>query len=698
MAASRRVRAASFPRQIMTPRTMDTLVRRIAIHPDEGVDAFVSREWIVTNGLGGYASGTIAGIPTRRYHGFLVAALPNPLGRVMMLNHLEERITLSDGTSIVFGGVETSGTALRIPGREHLAEFRLEGGLPVWRYAAGGLAIERRIVLPHRQNSCVIRYALVDGDGAATLELRPAVHFRSHDAPVSDALGERYAMQAEDGRYVLRAEDPWPALQLRIEGDDHALALDGRRLDELLYRVEEARGYAFSGALWTPGAFSARLSAGRPVTLVASTEAPEVLEALTSDQAMHFEHERRRRLIAVAAAPARAGVAAELVLAADQFLIEPTGRVAEEVRARAMGDEVRTVIAGYHWFTDWGRDTMISLEGLTLVTGRWLEAGYILHTFARYVRDGLIPNMIPEGRAEGLYHTADATLWFFHAVERYVAVTGDRWTLHLILPTLREIVAHHVRGTHFGIGVDPADGLLVQGAEGYQLTWMDAKCDGWVVTPRRGKAVEINALWYNALMLLARWEREERGDAEARELTERARQARESFNRRFWYDEGGYLYDVVDGPEGEDAKCRPNQLFAISLDHPVLEPSRWPAVLEVVRERLLTPVGLRSLAPGDPEYKATYHGDLRTRDAAYHQGTVWGWLIGPFIDAWLRAHPEDQAGARRFLEGFPERMSEFGVGSIAEIFDAEAPYTARGCIAQAWSIAEVLRCWVKTAE
>ncbi|HEX6058651.1 MAG TPA: amylo-alpha-1,6-glucosidase [Gemmatimonadaceae bacterium] len=681
----------------MTPRTIETLVRRITHRADESEDAFVTREWIVTNGLGGYACGTIAGIPTRRYHGLLAAALPNPLGRTMMLNHLEERLTLADGTSLVFGGVETSGSALRVPGRERLVEFRLEAGLPVWRFDIGGLAIERRIVLPYRQNTSVIRYALVDGDGAATLELRPAVHFRSHDAPVSEPLEERYALEAEDGRYVLRGGDELPPLQLRLEGDEPALALDGRRLDSLLYRVEEARGYAFSGALWSPGAFTARLAAGRPVTLVASTEPTEVLEALTSDDAFRVEHERRRRLLASAAPAAREGIGGELVLAADQFLIEPAGRVAESARARALGDEVRTVIAGYHWFTDWGRDTMISLEGLTLTTGRWLEAGYILRTFAHYVRDGLIPNMIPEGRAEGLYHTADATLWFFHAVERYVETTGDRWTLRLILPTLREIVARHVHGTHFGIRVDPRDGLLVQGEEGYQLTWMDAKCDGWVVTPRRGKAVEINALWYNALMLLERWEREERGAAPASELADRAARARESFNARFWHEDGGHLFDVVDGPLGDDPSCRPNQVFAISLDHPVLDPARWRPVLDVVRARLLTPVGLRSLAPGEPDYKATYHGDLRTRDAAYHQGTVWGWLIGPFVDAWLRAYPDDRAGARRVLEAFPERMSEFGVGSIAEIFDAEPPFTSRGCIAQAWSVAEVLRCWVKTA-
>jgi predicted glycogen debranching enzyme len=341
---------------------------------------------------------------------------------------------------------------------------------------------------------------------------------------------------------------------------------------------------------------------------------------------------------------------------------------------------------------------MIGLEGLTLPTGRAAEAGYILRTFAHYVRDGLIPNMFPDRSTEGLYHTADATLWFFHALDRYLRATGDRATLRLILPTLFDIVEHHQRGTRFGIGVDPADGLLRQGAEGYQLTWMDAKVDDWVVTPRRGKAVEINALWYNALCLLAGWADEEAGDARrAGPLREAAARARTSFNDRFWYPAGNHLYDVIDGEQGNDPSCRPNQLFAISLPHPILDESQWASVLDVCEQRLLTPVGLRSLAPGSPDYKPRYDGDLRARDAAYHQGTVWAWLIGPFVDAWLRVHPDEPAQARRFLDGFARRQGEGCLGSIAEIFDAEPPYTARGCVAQAWSVAEVLRCWMKTA-
>jgi predicted glycogen debranching enzyme len=340
---------------------------------------------------------------------------------------------------------------------------------------------------------------------------------------------------------------------------------------------------------------------------------------------------------------------------------------------------------------------MISLEGLTLTTGRHQEARDILRTFAYYFRDGLIPNLFPEGDKEGLYNTADATMWFFHAVHRYLTATGDWATVQLLIPKLDESVNHHLGGTRFNIGVDAADSLLRQGIENYALTWMDAKCDAWVVTPRRGKPVEINALWYNALRLLADWQERDGRGARADELRGLAERVRESFNRRFWYEQGGHLYDLVDGEHGDDPACRPNQILSFALEYPVLNESRWASVLQVVESRLLTPVGLRSLDPSHPDYKAKYYGDLRSRDAAYHQGTVWAWLIGPFIDAWMRTHPDRPVEARKFLHGFLPHLDEACIGSISEIFDADFPYTPRGCVAQAWSVAEVLRCWVKTA-
>ncbi|MBI2816456.1 MAG: glycogen debranching enzyme family protein [Acidobacteria bacterium] len=652
-------------------------------------------EWLVTNGLGGYASGTVQGAILRRYHGLLVAALPSPLGRTMMLSAVSERLRLPDRTVLFIGPETLAGITPQqlIP----VSSFHLDGGLPVWSFESGEYQIERCLFMPYRQNTVVLTYRMLSGEGTLRLGLRPALHFRPHDAPVSRSTTQKYALTAVEDQFEIACDTPnLPKLRVLTYGPSRAFTVDSRESSGILYHTERDRGYASEGSLYLPGYFRFDLRTGEEASLIASTEEWEVIRALSPADGLQSEMQRRSVLLLSAPPQLQQGPAAELVLAADEFIIKPVGRVEDAVRAQATGDEIRSVIAGYHWFTDWGRDTMISLEGLTLTTGRQIEARWILRTFAHYVRDGIIPNMFPEGQTEGLYHTADATLWFFHALDRYLAKTDDRTTLRLLLPKLVEIFEHHCRGTRFGIGVDPADGLLRQGAEGYQLTWMDAKVGDWVVTPRRGKAVEINALWYNALRVLERWLSEERGEAAAQQVREHAEQTRESFNRRFWYAEGGYLYDVVDGETGDDNACRPNQILTISLPNPVLDESRWRAVVDVVKERLLTPVGLRSLSREHPEYKQKYYGDLRARDAAYHQGTVWGWLIGPFIDAWLKVHPGDNAGAKEFLSGFIPHLDQACIGSISEVFDAEEPYAPRGCVAQAWSVAEVLRCWIKT--
>jgi predicted glycogen debranching enzyme len=676
-------------------------LRRIKWPPADATDveSLVLREWLVTNGLGGYASGTIAGVITRRYHGLLIAALGAPLGRTVMLSHVAEQVRFADGRHIEVGGRERSGDAPDAHGAGHLVEFRLEAGLPVWRYDIDGTILEKRVFLPHMQNTVEIVYELVGGAADVELALRPSVNFRAQEAPVSEPLGWPYEFRAVgDEHQVWLCDSHYPPLRMRLWADDPTFILKGKRIDNVQYPVEESRGYQNRGDLWSPGYFGLRLKRGRRAALVASSESTDTMIVLEPQAAFAAEQRRRERLVAQADPGAREGRAAELVLAADQFIITPAGRVEETARAHAFGDEVRTVIAGYHWFTDWGRDTMISLEGLTLATGRHVEAGYILRTFGHYVRDGLIPNLFPEGKTEGLYHTADATLWFFHATQRYVECSGDRLTLALLYPTFKSIVDWHIRGTRFGIHVDERDGLLAQGAPGYQLTWMDAKVDDWVVTPRRGKAVEINALWYNALRLMERWARDMHDPAEA-DYRARAERARTSFNARFWYSAGGYLFDVVDAEGvGDDPKCRPNQVLAISLEHPILARDRWEPVMRVVRDRLLTPVGLRSLAPGDPDFKARYFGDLRARDAAYHQGTVWAWLVGPFIDAWLKVYPDDLSGAERVLNALLDSLDSMCAGTIAEVFDAEPPFTPRGCVAQAWSVAETLRVLVRLAE
>jgi predicted glycogen debranching enzyme len=675
-------------------------VRRIPWPPTDLGDpeSLVLQEWLVTNGLGGYASGTVAGVITRRYHGLLIAALAAPLGRTVMLSHVAEQLRFRDGRQAEIGGRERSGDSRDAHGVGYLVEFRLEAGLPVWRYDVDGLILEKRVFLPHKQNTVHLVYELVDGADEIELALRPSVNFRRQEAPVSEPLGKPYEFRAcGDVHEVALTGGPFPPLRLKLCAEDETFTTKSRRLDNVLYPVEESRGYQGRGDLWSPGYFTLRLRGGEGAALVVSTESVETMNVLEPRRALEAEQRRRQRLIAQAGDAAREPIASELVLAADQFIITPAGRAEDVARAHAFGDEVRTIVAGYHWFTDWGRDTMIGLEGLTLVTGRHVEAGYILRTFGHYVRDGLIPNMFPEGQTEGLYHTADASLWFFHAVDRYVRWSGDRLTLSLLYPTLKQIVEHHMRGTRFGIHVDDRDGLIAQGAPGYQLTWMDAKVDDWIVTPRRGKAVEINALWYNALRLMEEWSAAE-GDRTEASYRAWADRVRLSFNERFWFAEGGYLFDVVDQEGGgNDAKIRPNQVFAISLPHPVLARERWESVVRLVSDRLLTPLGLRTLTPGDPDYKPKYFGDLRARDAAYHQGTVWAWLIGPFVDAWLKVYPDDLAGAEGIVRRLGASVDSMCIGTIAEIFDAEPPYTPRGCVAQAWSVAEVLRVLVELA-
>ena len=647
-------------------------------------------EWIVTNGLGGYASGPVRGGLTRRFHGLLIASLAAPAGRMLVLPVLRVALVSGDRVRVIDDeDVDNPSTV-----RARLVEFRLELGLPVWIYDVDGVRLTKRVVMPYGQNTTHAMFSIEGGSG--WLRLQPLISVRPHENQVDTIAQAPHRLDAHDGWAELEPAPSHPIVRWKTRGRTICQQFSEARTSAVSYSIEQERGYDHQGELWTPGWIDVEIAPEAEVAFTISTESREAVDAEVPGEALARERARREQLLATAGQPCDP-VIAELTLAADQFVVLPVGRPIEIARARAAGDEPRTVIAGYHWFTDWGRDTMISLEGLTLATGRTTEAGCILRTFGHHVRDGLIPNMFPEGERLGLYHTADATLWFFHAIHRYVERTGDRGTLHGLLPVLIDIIEHHLAGTRFGIGVDAADGLLRQGADGYQLTWMDAKMGDWVVTPRRGKAVEINALWHNALRLMAAWTAEA-GDAErAAQYGAAGDRAQASFNRRFWNPATGHLFDVVDGETGDDPACRPNQVFAISLEHPVLDRERWQPVLDVVVEKLLTPYGLRTLSPDHPDFKATYHGDLRTRDAAYHQGTAWPWLLGSFIDAWLRANPGDRARARQWLAALPEDLRGSGLGTISEIYDALPPQRPAGCISQAWSVAEVLRAWIATS-
>lgn len=651
----------------------------------------MEKEWLVTNGLGGYASNSLACIPTRKYHGFLIAALPH-LGRTLMLPHLLEVVELPDGTEVFLNLTEKPERGFDQVSMAFVEDFYLESGLPVWKFDFNGTKIEKRLVMTYEQNTVHVIYTVLTGE-KINLKLFPFIHFRRSDdpadmhipEPVITVLGDKYEIAVEG----------FPSLKLYATGNDLRFSLSPQRDHNVFLHKEAMRGYPAMANMWRPGYFLFRLEAKQTATFLASTESWQEIMTMNSQEALHAERYRKELLLHRAPDKIKSDLGQQLILAADQFIITPGGRVQDRIRANAVGDEVRTVIAGYHWFGDWGRDTMISLEGLTMCTGRLDESKWILRTFSYYVKNGLIPNLFPEGKEQGLYHTADATLWLFQALNAYIEKTKDFDTLRFIFPKLREIYHAHVKGTLFGIHVDPEDGLLIQGAEGYQLTWMDAKVKDWVVTPRRGKAVEINALWYNALRIFEQWLKIE-DETLSKEVGARADKVYASFNKKFWNPEKKSLYDIVEKETGgPDDAVRPNQLFSISLRYPVLDPVHWKPVFETTKEKLFTSVGLRSLEMGHPDFKEQYHGDLFKRDAAYHQGTVWSWLTGPYIDAWLKIYPDEKEQVMEVLNGYYVHLLEAGIGFISEIFDAKEPHTPRGCIAQAWSIAELLRCLLK---
>lgn len=656
----------------------------IALPARDDALAWRNREWLLTNGLGGYASGTLASVCTRRYHGMFVPNLSQPRGRHVLVSRLDEEMVI-DGQTICLGGSDRPGERFALAACPYLTDFQLDGNTARWVFECDSFTLVRQMVMPHQRNTCYLRYELLRGP-AMQLRLRPFMPFRRQDAPLrrgrygpvdvarTDDGGRRFSLSGTELSFVMNLADGEFVAAPKLEPD------------AWLWR-EDIRGYESLETLVNPGFFECEIAPGMPRLLILTTEDGPP----PRDPDAPFAEEKRR----IAALVSRAGgdadpFVARLAVAADQFLILPENRVEESVEAAQQGHALRTVAAGYHWFLDWGRDTMISLEGLMLSTGRHAEARATLLTFANYVRDGLLPNLFPEGSREGWYHTVDATLWYFHAIHRYVLTTCDRELLDQLLPVLREILRKHLQGTRFHIGVDPEDGLLRASTPEHALTWMDAHMGEWIVTPRRGKPVEIQALWYNALCLMAKWE----GGAEGATYAALSSRVRESFNRKFWNDAERCLFDVVEGEGGNDARLRPNQLFAISLDHPVLDASRWLAVLERVAGELLTPVGLRTLAPSDPDYAANYAGNLQRRDAAYHQGTVWPWLLGAYVDAVLKVNTDPQQ-ARSLLKAFPAHLQVAGVGSISEVFDGKAPHAPHGCIAQAWSVAEVLRSWKK---
>jgi predicted glycogen debranching enzyme len=652
------------------------------------LDAALRREWLVTNGLGGYVSGTLAGINTRRYHGLLVAALEPPVARTVMVSNLIEWIGY-DGKRYPLFTQEYGDGTIDGHGYRHLQSFRLEGSLPVWTYAIADALIERRIWMAYGANTTYISYNVLRATRPLELDLTPLVTYRDFHALGS---GPQPTVDLHENTITIRAGDN--AQPFSLIADKGNFRADGAWWYNFHHREEAARGLDTRSDLYAPGAFTATLDPGESYTLVLTTEENPDLDA---DRALDAERSRQLALLERAAALHKNPSIQQLVLAADQFIVRRTENreqrtEAENPNPKSAIQNPKSVIAGYHWFNDWGRDTMIALPGLALATNRSEDAATILRTFARYVRDGLLPNNFPDsaGVIPG-YNTVDATLWYIHAIRAYHAATGDDALVDDLLLVLRDIIDRHIAGTRYGIGVDPADGLLRAGEAGVQLTWMDAKVGEYVVTPRIGKPVEINALWFNALRTIATF-LAARHDPAAQKYDQLANQVHASFRARFLDPDRGYLADVIDGPDGDDWTFRPNQIFAISLPEPLLDGDEACMVVDAVGRELLTSYGLRSLNRDHPAYRGDYGGDAYRRDTGYHQGPVWTWLIGAFVEAHYRVYG-DRDAAIGFVQPFTDHLRDACLGSISEILEGDPPHTPRGCVAQAWAVAEVLRVW-----
>ncbi|MGF1535008.1 MAG: amylo-alpha-1,6-glucosidase [Elainellaceae cyanobacterium] len=650
-----------------------------------------SREWLVTNGLGSYGAGTVGGTLTRAYHGLLIAALNPPVDRTLLVTKVEETVQC-DGKTVALSSNHWAGGSTSSEGHRQIQAFFLDGAIPTWHFFLGEALLEKRIWMQPGANTTYVAYRLLRGQ-SLQLSLKTLVNYRSHHGGTY-----RHQMRLEpvDGGVCVTAFDGAVPFYLLSDRGSSQITSPENWYANFRLDVEAYRGLNPIDDHLQASTVEVTLTPQAPqFTFVATTEQNPLMvgdQALLQRQAYEQEILNRWRL----AQPSRKVNAPswldQLVLAADQFIVHRPIPTAEGV------EPGKSVIAGYPWFNDWGRDTMISLPGLTLTTGRPEIAAGILKTFAQYLDKGMLPNRFPDGKSalrDGDYNTVDATLWYFEALRQYFQTTQDERLIRALFPKLAEVIHHHRQGTRYGIQLDPSDGLLMAGQEGDQLTWMDAKVDGFVVTPRRGKPVEVNALWYNALRTMARFAAQIGQDFSQYDTLANA--AREGF-QRFWNGEVGYCFDVIDGPEGKnDSSLRPNQLFALSLPEPLLTQEQAEQVLRICGQQLLTPCGIRSLAPSDAQYRGAYGGDRYQRDTAYHQGTAWSWLLGPFTLAHLRTYGNPDR-ALQFLEPVAYHLSTAGLGSISEILDGDAPYVPRGCFAQAWSVAEVLRAWAEITE
>jgi len=625
-------------------------------------------EWQETNGLGGWSSSTLIGCHTRRYHGLLVAATVPPSERMVLVSKLDETIVTATGRFEL--GTNNYDNTIHPQGYQYMIGFS-KTFFPEFFYEAGAVQLKKTICMVQGENTVLVLYKVIKAANPFTMELLPLLAVRDYHSLVhaNDAVNREACFQNDV--FTTKSYPGTPTIYIKIPGARFTAAPNW--FYNFNYSIEQYRGLSFAEDLFSHGMFSVQLKEGDTLGIIVSTEDPAGKDA---HALLRSEEKRKNELLNRSD---KDETVQQLVLAADQFIVN-------------RGEGLKTVIAGYHWFTDWGRDTMISLPGLSLSTGRYEDARKIISAFAGSVSQGMLPNRFTDYGGAPEYNNVDGTLWYFIAVYKYLLAANDTaFVLQEILPVLKDIIDWHYKGTRFHIRVTD-DGLLYAGEEGQQLTWMDAKVDDWVVTPRRGKPVEIQALWYNALRIFAELLQLNNQYDEAANILHDAAKAKQSFTDLFWYAGGNHLFDNIDEHGNFDSSLRPNQLFAISLPFSLIEGEQAQAVLQIVKEQLYTPVGLKTLPAGDSNYIPVYGGDQWHRDAAYHQGTVWSWLLGPYVDAIIKLEAESgKAMARVVIENFKYHLNEACIGSVSEIFDADPPHRPRGCIAQAWSVAEVLR-------
>jgi predicted glycogen debranching enzyme len=628
-------------------------------------------EWLETNGLGGWAGSTVIGCNTRRYQGLLVAATKPPTERMVLLSKLDETIVVNNerfeiSTNLYINNV------IHPHGYQYLTSFTKDL-FPEWRYEVNGIKLKKTIAMVHGENTTIILYEVINANTVFTLELLPLIAARGYHSLQHSYNNIFWDVQFENGLFKNQPYDSAPNIFISVPNSTYKH--HPAWFFKFNYAVEKYRGLDFEEDLFNHGTIRVELKEGSKLGIIISTEDPSNKNAED-----FFERERERKLQLInrsANQPINLSITQQLILAADQFIVK-------------RDEDLKTVIAGYHWFTDWGRDTMISLPGLCLCIGRYEDAKKIIAAFAKNVSMGMLPNRFQDNNEPPEYNNVDGTLWYFIAIHKYLEYTNDiRFVLNEILPVLKCIIDWHFRGTRYNIHVDE-DGLLYAGEKGQQLTWMDARIGDWVVTPRIGKPVEIQALWYNALNIFSKLLERNGQEEDARTVCPSANKVKNSFLQKYWFEEGNYLYDVIDENGIPDATLRPNQLFAIGLPFPLVEGDKAASILKIVEEKLYTPVGLKSLTQEDARYVSVYGGDAYKRDSSYHQGTVWSWLLGIYVDSLIKVKSE-KSKAKKVIEDFAYHLNEASIGSVSEIFDADAPYYPRGCVAQAWGVGEILR-------